>query len=62
MDREQREIVSNYSVAMRQEMNALKDWAMGTDYFDKHLGKLESLARNCRQKIMEIEMQTRMEI
>lgn len=62
MKRESREIVQNYLVAMRHEMNALNNWAMGLTYFQTHLSKLESLARNCREKITVNEDQLRMEV
>jgi hypothetical protein len=61
MDREQKNILQNYTVAMRQRLAELDKYG-NTEQTLKTLKQLEGLAKNAREKIGNLEVQTKLEI
>jgi hypothetical protein len=64
MDREQKNLLQNYSIAMRQRMRGLDSSYIfvSTEQVLQTLKQLEGLARNAREKIGNLEVQTKLEI
>jgi len=61
VEREQKNILQNYTIAMRQRLREL-DGYRTTEQTLSTLKQLEGLARNAREKIGNLEHQTKLEI
>ena len=62
MTREQREIMENYRIAIRQDLRGLDEMGKSTRFYLERLMRISTLGKNAAGRIGNLELQMRLEI